>query len=153
MFDNPWYRSNSTSIHDTQGIKITSKIDSIIPSISDAQYMGLDSVVSQEGLQDYIADMKVNVSGSLDVALTCKASDNSGPLNEWKIGVTIPVGKMPVKIPLNEPSISIHGMAAIIWADRILNAGQFVAQWKKELLTYGHNLMDSPDVICANSPR
>lgn len=44
--------------------------------------MGLEPVIRQEGLQDYIADMKFNVSGKLSVTLTCKVSDRERVLKE-----------------------------------------------------------------------
>ncbi|EHA8898196.1 hypothetical protein JHW15_004563, partial [Salmonella enterica subsp. enterica] len=151
MFDNPWYTPNPVSISDSQGFNVTGKIDSIIPSISDAEYMGLEPVIRQEGLQDYIADMKFNVSGKLSVTLTCKVSDRERVLKEWKVGAMVPVDRMPVKVPLKEPSIPIPGMTTIIWVDRILNTGQFIERWNKELLLYGKELISSPDAICANS--
>ncbi|WP_235601945.1 hypothetical protein, partial [Salmonella enterica] len=112
---------------------------------------GLEPVIRQEGLQDYIADMKFNVLGKLSVTLTCKVSDRERVLKEWKVGAMVPVDRMPVKVPLKEPSIPIPGMTTIIWVDRILNTGQFIERWKKELLLYGKELISSPDAICANS--
>lgn len=47
----------------------------ITPSISNIEYMGLDANIKQEGLNDYFADMQYNISGWLNVTLTCKAMD------------------------------------------------------------------------------
>lgn len=137
MFADLWYTPNPSAFSGSPRGEIIGKIDSVVPSISDVDFMGLEAVVKQAGLQDYIADIKFNVSGSLDVVLTCKATDHSGYSEEWKRGVTVSVKNMPVKVPYKEPSIPIPGMKEVILFDKILNTGQFISQWHEELLAYG----------------
>lgn len=57
------------------------------------------------------------------------------------------------KVPLKEPSIPIPGMSTVIWADRVVNTGQFINQWHEEMLIYGKKLINSPDTMCANIPH
>ncbi|HFH6574557.1 TPA: hypothetical protein ACF8KN_001846 [Salmonella enterica] len=78
MFDDSWYTPNSLAFSDVLGEGVTGQIRNITPSISNVEYMGLDPNIKQKGLYDHIADMQFNISGSLNVALTCKAEDKNG---------------------------------------------------------------------------
>lgn len=62
-------------------------------------------------------------------------------MKECDTGTTVQVRNMPVKIALKEPSIPIHGMTWVLWADKILNTEQFIEQLNKEMLVYGKKLL------------
>ncbi|EAM5461087.1 RHS repeat-associated core domain-containing protein [Salmonella enterica] len=141
MFDDSWYTPNSLAFSDVLGEGVTGRIRNITSSISNVEYMGLDPNIKQKGLYDHIADMQFNISGSLNVALTCKAEDKNGAMKEWDTGTTVQLRNMPVKLPLKEPSIPIPGMTWVLWADKLLNTEQFIEQWHKEMLVYGKKLL------------
>lgn len=115
-------------------------------------YLGLtphiESGPNGNDLVDRIGYFNFEVSGTLKITVNCDETSDCGEQREWTIDAEVPVNNLAFSVPYDEPRFPVPGMAAAIWADKVLRVGQYVDEWKAMIEHGGRALLNSPTLIC-----
>ena len=132
------------------GLYVTGEIVDTKVSVSDWDYLGLDSQgIGNKGLTDQVGTFHFSASGKLTVIIKCtESSDCNKPERIWYLSPSVNVNNVKFGIPYTEPHFSIPGMGYVIIADKIIRAGEHISKAKDKIEFIGKALLGSPDAIC-----
>ncbi|MEE9446153.1 MAG: hypothetical protein V3V19_10875 [Cocleimonas sp.] len=142
----------ASNVHNNDS-HIKGEWDGFKVTISNGKYSGktphLERAPNGNDLVDRIAYFNFEISGNVSIGIKCTEVDKSGnSVREWSKYGLASVSEVKFQVPFDEPAIPMPGMVAVIWADKVLNVGQYALKWKNLISTAVKATVNSPSLIC-----